>query len=127
MKSAATKFLAFVFTLTALCVLAQYEWNLLAPDKMHMRDGYYLLAIFAITVSAVHLMLLNAKKAYGATFIRTFMLFTTLKFFFYLTVLAAFILLARDNKIAIAMHFLFYYFIFNVLEISMLYSEVNKK
>ena len=127
MKPAATKFLVFVFILTALCVVLQYEWNLRAPERMHMYDGYYLLAIFSITVTAVHFLLLNAKNAPGSGFIRTFMLSTTLKFFFYLTVLAVFILLSRDNKIAIALHFLFYYFVFNVLEISMLYAEANKK
>ena len=116
-----------IFVITVICIALQWEWNQQAPEKMRLQVGYYLLGIFAVTVTAVHLLLLNAKKSPGSSFIRAFMLATTLKFFFYLTVLAAFLLFTSENKQALALHFLFYYFVFNVLEISMLYVEIQKK
>jgi hypothetical protein len=127
MKSKAIKFLTLVFVLTLTCGILQGVWNNQMPPQMRLYNGYCLLGVFAVTVTAVHLLLLNAKKDTPNAFIRAFMLLTTLKFFFYLTVLAIFILFTNNNKIALAVHFLFYYFVFNILEISLLYAEMRKK
>jgi hypothetical protein len=127
MKSATTKFLAFVFLLTCICAALQWVWNNQMPEKLRLYDGYWLLGIFAVSVTAIHLLLLNSKKSPSNSFIRAFMLSTTLKFFFYLTVLVAFLLYSKDNKQTLIIHFLFYYTVFNVLEIIMLYKEVQKK
>ena len=126
MKSSVTKFLAMVFILTAVCVVLQLVWNNQMPEKMRLYDGFWLLGIFAVTVTAVHLLLLNAKGRDGNAFIRAFMLSTTLKFFFYLTVLIGFVLYSKDNRQTLAIHFLFYYFAFSALEVSMLYKEIKK-
>jgi len=126
MKSSVTKFLAMVFILTAVCVVLQLVWNNQMPEKMRLYDGFWLLGIFAVTVTAVHLLLLNAKGSDGNAFIRAFMLSTTLKFFFYLTVLIGFVLYSKDNRQTLAIHFLFYYFAFSALEVSMLYKEIKK-
>jgi hypothetical protein len=127
MKSATTKFLTLVFILTIVCAALQWVWNNQMPEKMRLYDGYWLLGIFAVSVTAVHLLMLNSKKGPGNSFITAFMLSTTLKFFFYLTVLAAFLLYSKDNKQTLVIHFLFYYAVFNILEISMLYKEAKKK
>jgi hypothetical protein len=126
MKSANTKFMALVFVLTAVCILLQYVWNNQVPEKMRLYDGFWLLGIFAVTVTAVHLLLLSAKKGAGNAFIRAFMLATTLKFFFYLAVLVGFILYSKDNRQTLALHFLFYYFVFSALEVSVLYKEMRR-
>lgn len=126
MKSATTKFMAMVFVLTAACIVLQWVWNGQVADNMKLHDGRWLLGIFAFTVTAVHLMLLGAKKGDGGAFIRAFMLATTLKFFFYLTVLVAFLLYSKDNRQTLALHFLFYYFAFSALEVSVLYKEIRK-
>ena len=86
----------------------------------------WLLGIFAVTVSVVHLLLVNTKNDKGNAFIRMFMLATTLKFFLYLAVLVGFLLYSKDNRQTLALHFLFYYFVFSVLEVSVLYKEVRK-
>jgi len=96
------------------------------PERMQLNDGYWLLAIFAVTVVVVHFLLLQSKTKPGSTFIRAFMLSTTLKFFFYLMVLAVFLLFSKDNKQVLALHFLFYYLVFNILEVTMLYREIRK-
>ena len=127
MKSATTKFLALVFMLTVICAALQWVWNNQMPEKMRLYDGYWLLALFAITVSVVHFVMLNSKSGPGNSFIRAFMLSTTLKFFFYLTVLVAFLLYSKSNKQTLVIHFLFYYLVFNILEITMLYKEAQKK
>ena len=105
MKSATTKFIAMVFALTAVCVVLQMVWNNQMPEKMKLYDGFWLLGIFAVTVTAVHLLLLSSKKDAGNAFIRAFMLATTLKFFFYLAVLVGFILYSKDNRQTLALHF----------------------
>jgi len=127
MKSATTKFLALVFMLTVLCAALQWVWNNQMPEKMRLYDGYWLLGLFAITVTVVHLVMLNSKSGPGNSFIRAFMLSTTLKFFFYLTVLVAFLLYSKSNKQTLVIHFLFYYLVFSILEITMLYKEALKK
>ena len=86
MKSAPVKFLTLVFILTVICAALQWLWNNQAPEKMRLYDGFWLLGIFAVTVTVVHLLMLNAKSGDGSAFIRAFMLSTTLKFFFYLLV-----------------------------------------
>ena len=93
---------------------------------MRLYDGFWLLAIFSVSVIVVHLALVNAAKNQGNGFIRAFMTAMVVKFFIYLSVLMLFMLFTKDNKQALALHFLFYYFTFNALEVSMLYSEVRK-
>jgi len=126
MKSSTTKFLSLVFIITLICAGLQWVWNNQMPEKMRLYDGFWLLGIFAVTVTAVHLLLLNAKSSPGNAFIRAFMLSTTLKFFFYLAVLVGFILYSKDNRQTLALHFLFYYFVFSALEVSVLYKEMRR-
>ena len=126
MKSSTTRFLILVFILTSSCAALQWVWNNQMPEKMKLYDGFWLLGIFAVTVSVVHLLLVNTKNDKGNAFIRMFMLATTLKFFLYLAVLVGFLLYSKDNRQTLALHFLFYYFVFSVLEVSVLYKEVRK-
>ena len=49
-----------------------------------------------------------------------------LKFFFYFMLLLVFLLFSTENKQALILHFLFYYAVFTVLEVSMLYGEMQK-
>ena len=113
--------------LTLVCAVLQWVWNHQAPEKLRLNDGFWLLGIFATSVIAVHLALLNANKSPGSAFIRVFMASSMLKFFIYLTVLMAFMLFTNDDKKVLAMHFLFYYLVFNVLEVTMLYIETQKR
>ena len=126
MKSSNTRFLLLVFMLTLICAALQWLWNNQMPEKMRLYDGFWLLGIFAVTVTGVHLLLLNTKSGGGSSFIRAFMLATTLKFLFYLAVLVGFILYSKDNRQTLAIHFLCYYFVFSALEVSVLYKEMRK-
>ncbi len=126
MKSATTKFLTAVLVLTLVCAALLLVWNNQMAEKMRFHDGFWMLGIFALTVTIVHLLLLQAKKSSGNSFIRTFMLSTTLKFFFYLLMLVVFMMFSKDNKQILALHFLFYYVVFNILEVTMLYKEALK-
>jgi hypothetical protein len=127
MKSASSKFLSIVFMLTIVCAGLQWCWNNEMPENLRLYSGFWLLAIFAGSVTVVHLLLLNSKKGEGSAFIRAFMLSTTLKFFFYLAVLIGFLLYSKESKQALALHFLFYYFVFNGLEMIMLYRDMRRK
>ena len=116
-----------VFVLTAICVALQWLWNTRMPEKLRLEDGFWLLGIFAVSVVAVHLLLLSANKTGGNAFIRVFMASSVIKFFIYLTVLIVFMLFTKDDKKVLAVHFLFYYLVFNILEVTMLYLETQKK
>lgn len=115
-----------VFVLTLICAGLQWVWNTEMPEKMRLYDGFWLLGFFAVSVVAVHLVLLSATKGSGSSFIRAFMASMVIKFFIYITLLMVFMLYSKDNKQTLVLHFLFYYFAFNALEVSMLYKEARK-
>lgn len=126
MKSASTKFLITVVIVTALCVVFQMVWNNQAPEKYRTENGFVLLGIFALSVTVIHLFLLNSAKGNGQAFIRKFLAGTVFKFMFYIFLLVVFLLFSSDNKTAIILHFLFYYGVFTVLEVGFLYNELGK-
>lgn len=126
MKSATTKFLSLVLMLTIICAALQWVWNNQMPEKMKLYDGFWLLAIFSTSVVVVHLALVSATKGSGNAFIRAFMASMAIKFFLYISVLMLFLLYSNDNKQTLVLHFLFYYFAFNALEVTMLYREAQK-
>lgn len=127
MKETAGKFLISAIFLTAACAIAQWFWNQNTPAKMQVSAGFILLGVFAVTTTGIHLFILSAINTSGNAFVRNFMASTTLKFFFYLWVLVVMLLYTHDNKQALIIHFLFYYFVFTVFETIMLYSELNRK
>ena len=127
MKTPRSKFLIAVTLLTILCGFLHWLWNRQALATMKMSDGYWLLGVFAILVTGFHLFLLKVAKGPGSTFVSYFMASTFFKFLFYILVLVVFLLFSTDNKMALILHFLFYYLVFTVLEVSMLYKEMAKK
>lgn len=126
MGSKAIKFIISVFGLTALCVGAEIVWNSQMPPHMHITNAYLMLGIFAAITLAIHLFLLKSSAGDPKAFVRAFMTTTTLKFFVYMALLIGFIMFSTENKQSIAIHFLFYYAVFTVLEVSMLYGEINR-
>ncbi|MDB5284914.1 MAG: hypothetical protein JWO06_3989 [Bacteroidota bacterium] len=126
MKSSLLKFFIAVVVITVACIALQSVWNSQVPEKMKLEHGPVLLAVFPLAAIAVHLFLLNSAKGSGQFFIRGFMLSTVLKFFVYLTVLIGFLLYTPGNKQGLIIHFLFYYVVFTVLEVSMLYKQLSK-
>ena len=101
-------------------------WNNQAPEKYHLTNGFVLLGIFSLSITGIHLFLLNSAKGDGQAFVRKYMASTVFKFMFYILLLVVLLLFSRDNKTALILHFLFYYAVFTVLEVSFLYSELQK-
>ncbi|MES2620968.1 MAG: hypothetical protein V4615_08950 [Bacteroidota bacterium] len=126
MKSASTKFLITVFVVTVLCVVFQIVWNQQAPEKFRLANGFVLLGIFSLSITGIHLFLLHSAKGEGPAFIRKYLASAVLKFMFYIFLLVVFLLFSSDNKTALILHFLFYYAVFTVLEVSFLYLELGK-
>jgi hypothetical protein len=126
MKSASTKFLLIVFLITVGCAVLQVFWNRQAPVGYQLQNGFLLLGIFSLSITAIHLFLLNSAKGQPQAFIRKYLASTVFKFMFYILLLIVFLLFSADNKTALILHFLFYYAVFTVLEVSMLYSEMQK-
>lgn len=86
-----------------------------------------LLGIFAFLVTAIHLFLVNASNGDGQAFIRKFLAITVFKFMLYIFILLVFLLFSAENKQALILHFLFYYAVFTVLEVSFLYAEIQNQ
>ena len=126
MKSSSTKFLIAVLVATLLCAALQVLWNNQAPEKYRLTNGFVLLGIFSFSITGIHLFLLNSAKGEGQAFIRKYMASTVFKFMFYILLLVVLLLFSSDNKTALILHFLFYYAVFTVLEVSFLYSELQK-
>ena len=93
---------------------------------MRMKDGFLLLGIFAASVTAIHLILLKSSNGEGKLFVQKYLAATVFKFMFYVFLVIVFLLFSADNKTALILHFLFYYAVFTILEVSMLYTELNK-
>lgn len=96
------------------------------PDEKDLQNGILLLGIFATAVTAIHLFLLKQSGGDGKKFINSFLAASVLKFFFYMLVLIFFLLMTQENKQTLILHFLFYYAVFTVLEVSMLYNELQR-
>ena len=126
MKTSSTKFLIAVFVLTAVCIALEFVWNNQVTETIKMKNGFLLLGIFATSVTAIHLFLLQSAKGNGQEFIRKYLAATVFKFLFYIFLVLVFLLFSTDNKTAMILHFLFYYAVFTVLEVSMLYGEMRK-
>jgi hypothetical protein len=126
MKSSSLKFLSAVFILTGICGAIEFLWNNQVAENMRMKNGFLLLGIFAASVTAIHLFLLQSSKGDGQQFVRKYLAATVFKFMFYIFLVLVFLLFSTDNKTALVLHFLFYYAVFTVLEVSMLYSELSK-
>jgi hypothetical protein len=125
MRSASIKFIVSVFVLTALYAGLEFVLNSKIPPQMQMHSWLPLLLLFATSVIVVHSFLLKAAQGPGKDFARAFILSTTLKFFLYLLILIVFLLFAAENVKALALHFLFYYASFTILEVSMLQSALK--
>ncbi|MFN8285469.1 MAG: hypothetical protein U0V74_01880 [Chitinophagales bacterium] len=126
MKSPSLKFLITVAIVTLICAGGQALWNIFAPAQYVISDGFLLLGIIAFMATAVHLFLLNRAQGSGASFVRSFIGSTALKFMFYLMILIVFVLFTKDNKQVLVIHFLVYYAIYTVLEVAMLYSALQQ-
>lgn len=116
-----------VLAVTLVCAALQTGWNSQMPEKMHLGTGFAMLGCFAVLTVVVHLVLLNSLKGSPAGFVRVFMGATAFKFMLYLLVLIVFFLYSGDNKQALVLHFLFFYLVFTVLEVTMLQSELNRR
>jgi hypothetical protein len=127
MKQQTFKFLIAVVVLAIICFVLQIWWNVQLPEKMKLYNGGLLLGSFVAIVTSFHLFLLRQSDGTGSAFIRNFMASTVFKFFLYMSVLIGFLLYSPTNKQTIVLHFLFYYAVFTILEVSMLYSTMTKK
>ena len=126
MKTAATRFVLYVIGLTLLCIGLQALVYSQLGDTARLKTGFLLLSIFVVTTLAVHLFLLKSSEGKPQVFIRAFLGTTMGKFLLYLSVLTGFLMYGPETPKVLALHFLFYYAVFTVLEVSMLYSEIRK-
>ncbi len=126
MKRPEVKFIAAVIIMTAGCAVLQDVWNSKSGESLQLSYGWLLLAFFALTVTGFHLFLLRSAKGDPKVFIRSFMMVMALKLMVYALALVALLLLTTGNQKVLAAHFLAYYALFTVLEVTALYRELQK-
>ena len=126
MKSSSGKFLKAAFVTTLICVVLQIIWNYYAPVNYVTETGFFLLGFFSLSVTGIHFFLISAAKGDQKAFIGKYMASTVFKFMFYLMLLVVLLLFSTENKVALILHFLFYYAVFTVLEVAFLYNELSK-
>jgi hypothetical protein len=126
MKPASSKFLITVLVITLICVGLQLLWNSQSAEKFRIQNGFLLLGIFSLSITAIHLFLMRSAKGEPQAFVRKYLASTVFKFMFYVMLLIILLLFSADNKQALILHFLFYYAVFTVLEVGFLYNELRK-
>lgn len=126
MKSNAIKFLAYAFALALLCIGVQSLIYNHFGEAARPKTGLLLLSIFFICTVSIHLILLKSAEGKPQVFIRAFLGATMGKFLLYLSVLTGFLMYGPETPRVLALHFLAYYAVFTVLEVSMLYSEIRR-
>jgi hypothetical protein len=125
MKSSSTKFLIAVTVVTIICASIQAVWNNQAKPAYAFQTGYVLLAIFSLSVTAIHLFLLSAAKGDPKAFIQKYLATTVFKFMFYILLLVVLLLFTEIDKRVLIVHYLFYYAVFTVMEVSFLYTQLQ--
>ena len=96
------------------------------PEYLQLEQGLLLLGIFIVSVSGFHYFLLQTAQGSPSAFVRGYMVSMVLKFFFYILLLAAFLALFKTHQKAFVLHFVLYYTVYTVLEVTMISKELMK-
>lgn len=117
----------FAFTIFNVCfLLLIYLIGSNVPNLPLSKLTWAIYALFVITTLLMHLFLTANKKDKANTFVRKFMLVTTLKLLLYLAIIVFFFLFYKVMAKTFILWFLLHYTCFTVFETLMLYSN-NKK
>lgn len=129
MKADEIKFIVIILVTTLVLGGLQIVWNQQASTENQLHNGVPMLTIIAIAVTLVHIFLMRSSKGDPKAFVTKFMAASGLKLMLYLLVLLAFLLFETGSKKILVLHFLAYYAIFTIIEVSLLYSTLqqNKK
>ncbi len=129
MKADEIKFIVIMLVTTLVLGGLQIVWNQQASAENQLHNGIPLLTIIAIAVTLVHVFLVRSSKGDPKAFVTKFMAASGLKLMLYLLVLLAFLLFENGNKKILVLHFLVYYAVFTIIEVTLLYATLqqNKK
>lgn len=112
-----------------LLLIITILWNYFLPENLHAVYAIYILIYFFISTLFVHRLLLKANKKSPQNFIRTYMGSTGIRLLLNLFIIFVYILIDhnRATKIAFALTFFFFYFSFQIFEVSSLMKELVGK
>lgn len=112
-----------------LLFLISFLWNHFLPENLHLVYVIYILIYFAVSTFFVHLLLIQADKKSPQKFIRTYMGSTAIRLLLNLLAIFIYIMIDRNRstEITFALSFLFFYFSFQVFEVSSLLKELTGK
>ncbi len=116
------KLLLFSILLLVIALL----WNHFLPENLHTLFAIYILIYFFLSTLIVHRLLIRANKKSPQNFVRTYMGSTGIRLLLNLLIIFVYILIDhnRETRIEFALSFLFFYFSFQIFEVSSLMKEL---
>ncbi|MFN8299363.1 MAG: hypothetical protein U0T75_09670 [Chitinophagales bacterium] len=126
MKAEEIKFIVIMLVTTLVLGGLQLVWNQQASAENQLHNGIPLLTIIAVAVTLVHIFLVRSSHGDPKAFVTKFMAASGLKLMLYLLVLVAFLLFETGNKKILVIHFLGYYAVYTIIEVSLLYSTLQQ-
>lgn len=126
MKAEEIKFIVIMLVTTLVLGGLQIVWNQQASAENQLHNGIPLLTIIAVAVTLVHIFLVRSSHGDPKAFVTKFMAASGLKLMLYLLVLVAFLLFETGNKKILVIHFLGYYAVYTIIEVSLLYSTLQQ-
>ena len=107
--------------------LGGLSWILdeILPDQAIHPVYPYLLVVFYVVTSAVHLVLLRITLLTPRKFVSYFMLATLVKLILYLTAVLAYVFTYREHVLSFVMTFFILYILFSVFEVVLLLTQTR--
>lgn len=104
-------------------------WDHFLPENLHSAYAIYILIYFFVSTFFVHKLLIKANKKSPQNFIRTYMGSTGIRLLLNLLIIFVYILIDHNRaaKIVFALTFFFFYFSFQIFEVSYLMKEMTAK
>jgi L-asparagine transporter-like permease len=112
-----------------LLLIIALLWNHFLPEELHAAYAIYILIYFFVVTLVVHRLLIKANKRSPQNFVRTYMGSTGIRLLLNLLVIFVYILIDHNRaaRIGFALSFLFFYFAFQIFEVSSLMKELGAK
>jgi hypothetical protein len=112
-----------------LLLIIALLWNHFLPENLQAVYAVYILIYFFVSTLFVHRLLIKANKKSPQNFVRTYMSSTGIRLLLNLMVIFIYILIDhnRGTRIGFALSFFFFYFSFQIFEVTSLMKELAKK
>lgn len=110
---------------TIFCAVFQFIWNEKMSERYHLPNAAFLLGLLAVSVAGFHVFLQRWAGGSPQVFVRSYMVNTVLRFFFYILLFGVFLFRFPMYREAFVVHFLLYYILFTSIELRFLFTQIG--